>query len=234
MVRSALALSVVVLVAGWAHAEVITIDGSDADWGSPDWSATDPVDLDSADAAYDIIWIGHEADTDQNRICFSYYTAGTVPSPGAGIYTRMLLDVDMNASTGGIGNRWSGVDYFIQWDYDNSSAPTAYVWNPVTSNFDLDNPTYIAAMKGDGTAGHPDNFVEFALSVSDTIGNENGVNYFRMVSALAGDRGVVDVAPDLSGYPGEEFSPEPTTLVLLPVGLAVFAAWRRRRAATEG
>lgn len=231
MLRSVLTLSVVLLLtATWAHADAVTVDGSDVDWSNPTWYATDPADLASGYEGYDITWFAHICDTDQNRIAFAYTTVGTLPTPGAGVYTRMYLDQDMNSATGGTLNGWSGIDYYIQWDFDNNDAAELYQWNNGTSNYDLFAPHYVGAMKGDGSPGHPDNFVEMSMSVYDTIGNENGPNFWRIVNVVEGPN-VVDVVPDISMPAAEEFSPEPGTYALMALGLVGFVVLRRRKSA---
>ncbi len=208
-----------------APADIITIDGDNADWASPDTVNDDPDETTAQ--GYDVDLNYFEWDEDSDHVCFYFQTYGVMPADTVDDYARILINADENSSTGGAVNTVPGMEYYIEWALGASDTPVLYAysgssWGPVS------NPSYLAVARGDidDPVGGDDDYtiVEWALGASD-IGRPGRFLWGAYLDNGGSDPD--DYCPDDADQGGR--TPEPTTLILLPIGLAALSAWRRRK-----
>ncbi len=211
-------LLILLFTATIAAAEVINIDGSDADWTSItiDTINDDPIgDVVDPPAdynyAYDIDWNYFEWDVANNNLAFAFYTEEDLGST-AGHFAEIFLNTDKD-STGGTWRSVPGLEYYMTWDMDGTDWE---LWEWTTSWSQVSSPDMSAAKGSD--------FVEWAVD-ADEVGYPATFYW----GAYLDNAGVWsdDYCPD--DYEQEGFIPEPGTMALMSLGLVGFAAWRRRR-----
>ncbi len=235
-------LFVVVLVIGLAAyggwADVITVDGSDSDWSSPDTTNDDPDESTVTLQGYDIDYTYAEWDAANARIGFMTQTIEPCSQAYAADFVEFLINADENDSTGGSWHGATGADYRIYWDFDGteytaynptsgSSAPTLESWNSVTSSWQTvtglgSNDLLIAW--GDNGTGPDYSIIECTLNPT-YIGMPDKFEWGCYLDN--GDESADDGSPGTMDQRG--YTPEPTTLALLPLGLMGLVAWRRRK-----
>ncbi len=218
-----------------ANADLITVDGSLADWISPDYSNHDGADLGPGHEAYDIDWNYQEWDATTGRAYFAFDVVGsTLQADNTGNHVDIFIDIDSNKSTGSTAGSGDygilGMEYWLYYDLSGAGgnqgsagygtnfamyALSGGTWTLVNS------PAYFAVARGTkavefGIAGldigSPDNFLWGAYF-------DNGV--------LAGE----DWCPDTFDQPGR--APEPATLALFALGVTGLYLKRRRSSTTE-
>ena len=216
-------LAVCVLLAsavfGWA--DIITIDGYDTDWATPDTINDDPQDAGSGNEAVDIDENYYEWDYDYRYCAFAFRTYATMPAnnfQGTSDYTEILINTDKDSDTGGYRHGQGGFEYYIYYDLDpgSSRVVTLYEWK--NSSWQVVSGADVDALRLE-----PTDFVEFKVAATE-IGSppefEWGAYYDN--DTLPPD----DWCPDTVDQRG--FTPEPGTMSLFGLGLV---AWCRRRAA---
>ena len=236
-----MSLLVSVLVVGvltcGAWADVITIDGYDTDWGSPDTSHNDPDEVEVTLQGYDIDWTYAQWDDVNNRVAFMMQTIAPCSQAYAADFIEFLINADESGATGGSWHGSVGADYMIYWEFDGdeytaynptsaSHAPSFHYWNSGTNNWSAvaglgANDLVIAWGDNGGVPGY--SIVEVTLNPT-LIGMPGKFTWGTYLHN--GDESADDRSPDTMDQRG--YTPEPTTLALLPLGLAGLAAWRRR------
>jgi len=233
--RVLVAILVVGVVAFGAWADVITVDGSDSDWSTPDTSHDDPDESAVTLQGYDIDWTYAEWDSANGRAAFMTRTIDACSQAYAADFIEFLINADENDGTGGSWHGATGADYRIYWDLDGTEY-TAY--NPTSGtnapSFDYWNAGSWTAVSGlgasdlsiawgDNGAGPDYSIIECTLNPS-YIGMPEKFKWGCYLDN--GDESADDRSPGTMDQRG--YTPEPTTLALLPLGLAALAAWRRR------
>lgn len=210
----AAAIFLFALIVSGATADVIHIDGLDTDWTSPD-----SVHVDGDEAMldqWDIDVTYYEWDSLNGYMNFAFYTIDPLDTSASGDKCYIMLDVpvfDDPAGTPVTGGP-TDIDYYIDWQMDGAQ--------PVLRN-GVDDSIVAGASP---TVAYSGNFVEFQLA-SYYVGTPGEFQWGAYLDDGGGSAD--DYAPD--SYEQRGYTPEPTTLVLLPLGLAGLAAWRRRREA---
>jgi hypothetical protein len=204
---------------GWP----IVIDGYDNDWTTWDSRNEDPNERgipDNQDLALNLFKWDPDAET-----CYFYYrTYQRYNPPGNNDdASAILIDADMNSSTGGTYAGRSGLEYYLWWDLGPSShgrylsTATLYVWDGTSW---VAGGSYAVA-RADMNA--PDyTFVEWSLPGS-ALPTSNGYFYW---SAWLQSQDQQDWCPDTVTQVG--FVPEPSTWALVGLGLGL-VAWAKRR-----
>ena len=208
-----------------AQADIITIDGDNADWSDPDNVNDDPNE--STADGYDVDLNYFEWDVDSDHVCFYFQTYDVMPPDSVDDYARILINADENSGTGGAVNTVPGMEYYLEWALGASDTPEFYAFNGGWSQV---TPTYLEVERGDidDPVGGGDDYtiVEWALGAYD-IGRPGRFLWGAYLDN--GGEDPDDYCPDDADQPGR--TPEPTTLILFPIGLAALGAWRRRKAA---
>lgn len=211
---------ILLLVAVFAQADVITIDGASGDWGSPDTTSTDP-DEGGISNGYDIEYTYYEWDIDNKHCAFAFFTYDDLAADTVDDWALILIDADSNSSVGGTKRDTTGIEYYIEWDLDGGATNFAlYEWSGVGDTFDLvASPVYLDVDRGT-------NFVEWAVNAGD-LGN---IGEFRWGAILDNGFGEPDdYAPDDMQQTG--IVPEPGTMILFALGLVGLGVRRRRPSA---
>lgn len=224
-------LGMLLALAACAAADVITIDGSSADWANPDTINNDPVgDVvyyvggnPNYNYNYDIQYNYFEWDADNNNVCFAFLTNQDLPAnAGSGDeITEILLNTDKNDATGGTKRGVPGLEYYLHWDFTNAPELWKYTgsWTQVAS------PSLSVARGVSGDPGDNLKLVEWALGADD-IGWP--AEFWWGAYLDNGGQWSDDYCPDDAKQYG--FTPEPGTLGLVSLGLLGMIAWRRRAA----
>lgn len=121
--------------AEWARpvlSNVITVDGDDSEWTSPDFS-NDDTNGDVVDPGppltylwgYDIDYTYYLWDEVNGMSGFLAATVDPTDHSYSADFIEILIDADSDTSTGGTWHNQEGADYRIYWDYDGT-ANTAY------------------------------------------------------------------------------------------------------------
>lgn len=198
-----------------AQADVITIDGSSSDWPSPPDTLMDDPDGD-ASAGYDIDENWFEWDYTSDNVCFAYTTNDSLAAGNADNFSRIVMNT---VSGGGTISGFAGQDYYIEYDlYSASPSYSLHYWSGSAWLEDT-TPNYLAVARGTS-------FVEWACDADD-IGRPDEFEWGAHL-----DDGS-DLTDDLCPADAKQrgFTPEPATMILLPIGLAALAGWRRRNSA---
>ncbi len=238
MTRMLVAVVVVGVAAFGAWADVITVDGSDSDWSSPDTSHDDPDESGITLQGYDLDWTYAEWDSANGRAAFMARTIDACDQAYPADLIEFLINADENDSTGGSWHGATGADYRIRWDFDGteytaynptsgSHVPALDYWNTGTNDWSpvtgLGASDLLIAW-GDNGAGPDYSIIECTLNPS-YIGMPDKFKWGCYLDN--GDESADDSSPGTMDQRG--YTPEPTTLALLPLGLAGLAAWRRRK-----
>ncbi len=205
------------LLVSFAYADVITINGSDSDWTSPDTVNDDPDEGIAQD--YDIDLNYFEWDDVNENLCFAYYTYDTLAAYTADNFTRILINADADGGTGGTTCQVDGIEYYLQWDLARTTpAPELWYWNG-SDWLENTSPVYVDVDYGG-------KFVEWAVAAAD-VGYPSKFEWGAYLDN--GGTGDDDFCPDDCDQRG--FTPEPATMTLFGLGLLGLGAWRRRRTA---
>ncbi|NLO07650.1 MAG: PEP-CTERM sorting domain-containing protein [candidate division WS1 bacterium] len=223
-------------------ADVITVDGDDSDWLNPDSSHDDPLgDVvvpgtpPTPLPGYDLDWTYYSWDADNGRAAFMGQTAAPTTHTYSADFVEILINADDDLDTGGEWHEMLGADYRVWWDYDGVANE---VYDPISSG----HPVYWDQWVGGSTGWQ----TVAGLQASDVLiawgnmGSDYSVIEVTLNPSLFGnpdaftwgmylDNGTTasdDASPDRMDQRG--YTPEPTTFVLLPLGLAALAGWRRR------
>ena len=240
------ALLTAVTITG-AIADIITVDGDDSEWiGNPNVVVYDDTNGDVATPpptvtflpGYDIDYSYFLWDQQAGRAGFMFQTIDPTLQTYDGDVIEILINADDDKTTGGNWHEMQGADYRILWNFDGTagnpsnlgpaSEDQAYFqqwtgapdWGSVSPLADTD---VIIAWGNHGT----DYSVVEATVNPDIFGAPNDFTwgFYLDNGGTASD----DASPNTMNQRG--YTPEPTTLVLLPIGLAGLAGWRRRRSA---
>ncbi len=237
LVRLLMLCGVIVCVASFAWADVITVDGDDSDWLNPDSTHDDPDEAEVTLQGYDIDYTYAVWDTVNAMSAYLTQTIDPCTQAYGADFVEYVMDADENKSTGS--PNWyglEGADYRITWDLDGteytaynptsaSHVPKFYEWNSGTTDWDLvtgmSATDLVIAWGDDGTDY---SVIECTLNPS-YIGMP--ADYVWGCYLDNGDISADDRSPGTMRQRG--YTPEPTTLALLPIGLAGLAYWRRRK-----
>jgi len=232
---------VMVFAAVVANADVITIDGDDSDWINPESSHNDP----NGDVAvpgnpptylpaYDIDWTYYAWDPSDGTSNFLGQTIDPITNAYGADFVEIIINADNDLTTGSSNYHDAvGADYYLTWGLDGT-AGTAYgfpnvLWykwigDQATGAFQvqiIDLSDIQIAWDDSGT-----DYSSIEVSVNPNLfGSPDD-----FVWGMYLDNGTTasdDASPDLYNQRG--YTPEPTTMALLPLGLAGLAAWRKRR-----
>jgi len=228
-----------------AHADVITIDGSDTDWLNPESSQNDP----NGDVAvpgdpptylpsYDIDWTYYAWDPSDSTSNFLGNTIDPITHAYSADFVEIIINADNNGTTGSSNYHDAvGADYYLTWDLDgtagtayqflSSHSPLWYKWvgDQATGSFSLD----LSLSASDLVIAWGDNGTAYS-SIEASINPNLFGSPDCFVWGMYLDNGTTasdDASPDFYNQRG--YTPEPTTMALLPLGLAGLAAWRKRR-----
>jgi len=244
-----LAVVVVLILLLWAVtgavADTITIDGDDSDWIDPDSETNDPNgDVnDGGDPPvflpeYDIDWTYYSWDASDGTANFMSTTIDPISDAYGADLVEIIINADDDETTGSPNYHDAvGADYYLTWSLDGTKG-TAYDYGSL-------NAADWYQWVGDQSTGF---FGEItSLNASDIViaygdeGTDYSVIEASINPSLFGspdaftwgmylDNGTTasdDASP--ADYSQRGYTPEPTTLVLLPLGLAALGVWRRRR-----
>jgi hypothetical protein len=222
--------AVLLLPIGPTHADMITIDGDNTDWVAPDYITNDPDEASITLQGYDIDYNYFEWDYDNDHVCFMFQTYAVMAGGDSSDYAEILINADKDTGTGQSRHGCVGAEYYMSWELGTGTPATLLFYKDVAGSWVAQTPIYGAVAKGDidDPPGGGDDYtiVEWALDADD-IGRPA---YFWWGAYLDnGQESADDNCPDNMKDNGK--TPEPTTLVLVPMGLAALAAWRRRTAA---
>jgi len=235
MMRLVVAVVVVGVAAFGAWADVITIDGYDTDWSSPDTSHDDPDESTVTLQGYDIDWTYAEWDSTNGRAAFMTQTIDPCSQAYGADFIEFVINADENNGTGTTWYGAEGADYRINWDLDGteytaynptsgSHAPTFYYWDAGSwTGLGTLGASDLVIAWGDNGAGPDYSIIECTLNPT-YIGMPDKFKWGCYIDN--GDESADDRSPGTMDQRG--YTPEPTTLALLPLGLAGLAAWRRR------
>ncbi|MGD9498671.1 MAG: PEP-CTERM sorting domain-containing protein [Armatimonadota bacterium] len=223
---------------GGVGADVVTVDGSDADWlgFTPDFTADDPDEAGVTLQGYDLDYTYYEWDQVNARMAFMMQTIDPTSQAYAADFVEFQLDADRNTGTGVNWHGAPGADYMIEWDFDGT-ANTVYTplsathkallkqWNSGTSAWDT-----VAGLTSNDLrvawGNHSTDYSIVEVTLNPTFLGFPA-NFAWGVYLDNGDVSADDNSPDNMRQDGR--TPEPGTLALLPLGLAGLAVWRRSR-----
>ncbi len=237
MVRTILAtLAIVAFVAASAHADLITVDGSIADWTAAGLVHTDNIPDNSP---HDVQITAYGA-TISNGTFYAFVQYSQPVSNFNALYPGAWIDVDHNAATySGNPQLGSGVDIDLEYDQNSPTDISLNYWGGADINNDS-----ISAGSSYAAAG---NVVEFSAPVSAINAALGALNTTFPGSSMATAGNYpweVYIASD--GWTSADWNPdnagrcvvsvpvavpEPGTFVLLAAGLAglLCYAWRKRK-----
>ncbi len=205
------------------QAGVITIDGSDRDWMSPDTTNDDAREAWYQNAWHDDVDIEFnyyewDYETGNGYCAFAFRTYDTMPPDSCGDYTEILINVDEDSGTGGARHGRSGFEYALYYDLSASSP------NVILYEYNSGSWADVGGADVDALRLPTTDFVEFHISATD-IGFPSKFQWAAYYDN--DDSPPDDWCPDDTDQPG--FTPEPTTIVLLGLGLLGGRMWWRRR-----
>ncbi len=213
--------AVLCLVAFGAYGDVITIDGDSSDWSSPDSMNDDANEAGTTDA-WDIDENWYEWDQANVYMCFAYITYDDINTTPGGDYSYILLDVpplDVAAGTPVTAGP-TDIDYYLSWLMDGDS-PKLYEWTGTA--FSEVTGADVSMALGTGSDA---NFVEWRVDARH-VGLPGKFEWGAYLDDGGGSAD--DYCPDSYEQGGR--TPEPTTMLLLPIGLAALGVWRRNKSA---
>lgn len=239
------ALAIITMLLVWAaaaSADLITIDGDDSDWTDPDSAHDDPVGdvRDGNDPPnflypYDIDYTYFKWDGINNKANFMAQTVEPITDAYEADFVEIIINADDDETTGAPNyHDAAGADYYLSWSLDgdkgttyefgSSQTPTWYEWNGSSFSLvlaGLDANDLVIAYDDVGTDY---SVIEVAINGS-LFGSPDAFTWGMYLDN--GTTASDDASPN--DYSQRGYTPEPTTLVLLPLGLAGLAVWRRRR-----
>jgi len=216
-----LVVCVVILSLVAAQADIITIDGGNSDWGSPDTTNDDPRDAwygaqwnDEVDINFNYYEWDYE--TGSGYCAFAFETYATMPDDTPWDYTEVLINTDKDTGTGGARHGKNGFEYAIYYDLHPTTPDVKlYEYNGSWSE--------VSGADVDAKRVASTDFVEFHVVAAD-IGFPST---FQWGIYYDNDNDPPDDwCPDDGDQHG--FTPEPATMTLFGLGLVGLGAWRRR------
>jgi len=218
MVFAVATLFITLMMTG-ASADVVTIDGSSADWTTPDTAHNDPQES-TISNQWNIDRSLFEWDSLNDMLAFAFTTYDDLGDTG-GDRVVFLIDSIKNAGSSYGPGLPATTDFVMEHALDGGTTMSLSAWNG--SQFTVVSGAVLEGQRG-GTGD--EDFFEARVRAQD-IGDPSVFYWGVFLDPLGTEED--DFSPDTFDQEGRV--PEPATTVLFTLGLAGLAARRRRREA---